>query len=157
MSSAHGAHAVGDHLGLLHDLFHRELADDAAQVAFHDQADEAFALLRRLGQELLGAGEDRLLVALHLDLRDRLDGHGHALLRVEVLLRRDVERHQLEREGLEAVNHREDDRAAALDDARAADAVDDERLVRADFAVHLGDESEEHQRAGDDAPDDKPG
>ena len=44
---AGGAHAVADHLRLLHDLFHRELADDAAQVAFHHQPDQAFALLRR--------------------------------------------------------------------------------------------------------------
>ena len=57
---AGGAHAVGDHLRLLDDLFDRELADDAAQVAFHHQADQALALLRRLGQELLGRGQDRL-------------------------------------------------------------------------------------------------
>ena len=44
---AGGAHAVGDHLRLLDDFFHRELADDAAQMAFHHQADEAFALLRQ--------------------------------------------------------------------------------------------------------------
>ena len=55
---AGGAHAVGHHLRLLHDLLDGELADDAAQVAFHHQADQAFALLRRLGQELLRGGED---------------------------------------------------------------------------------------------------
>ena len=42
---AGGAHAVAHHLRLLDDLFHRELADDAAQVAFHHQADQPFALL----------------------------------------------------------------------------------------------------------------
>ena len=105
---AGGAHAVGDHLRLLDDLLDRQLADDAAQVAFHDQADQALALRRRLGQELLGGGEDRLVVALHLDLGDRFDGHRDALLRVEILLRRDVERHQLERQRLEALDHRED-------------------------------------------------
>ena len=41
---AGGAHALGHHLRLLDDLFHRELADDAAQVAFHHQPDQAFAL-----------------------------------------------------------------------------------------------------------------
>ena len=56
---AGGAHPVAHHLGLLDDLFHGELADDAAQVAFHHQTDQAFALLRRLGQELLRSGEDR--------------------------------------------------------------------------------------------------
>ena len=41
MSSAQvHAHALAHHLRLLHDLFHRELADDAAQVAFHHQADQ---------------------------------------------------------------------------------------------------------------------
>jgi hypothetical protein len=38
---------------------------------------------------------------------------------------------------------------------RAADAYD-ERLVRTDFPVHLGDESEQHHRAHDDAACDKP-
>src|SRR4029077_1507788 len=33
---AGGAHAVADHFRLLDDLFHRELADNAAQVALHD-------------------------------------------------------------------------------------------------------------------------
>ena len=44
---AGGAHALAHHLRLFDDLFHRELADDAAQVAFHHQPDQAFALLRR--------------------------------------------------------------------------------------------------------------
>ena len=57
---AGGAHAVAHHLRLLDDLFDRQLADDAAQVAFHHQADQALALLGRLGEELLGGGEDRL-------------------------------------------------------------------------------------------------
>ena len=43
------AHAVGNHLRLLHDFFHGELADDAAQVAFHHQPDQAFALLVAFG------------------------------------------------------------------------------------------------------------
>jgi hypothetical protein len=62
MSSARPRYAVRDHLRLLDDLLDRELADDAAQVTFHHEADQSFALLRRLGEELLGAGEDRLLV-----------------------------------------------------------------------------------------------
>ena len=41
---AGGAHAFGHHFGFLDDLLDGELADDAAQVAFHNQADEAFAL-----------------------------------------------------------------------------------------------------------------
>ncbi len=42
---AGGAHALGDHLGLFDDLLDGELADDAAEMAFHDEADEAFALV----------------------------------------------------------------------------------------------------------------
>ena len=59
-------------------------------MAFHHQADQAFALWRRLGQELLGGGEDRFLIGADLDLRDRFDGDGDALLGVEVLLRRNI-------------------------------------------------------------------
>ena len=120
MSSAQvRAHAVGDHLRLLHDLLDRELADDAAQMPFHHQPDQALALLRRLGQELLRRGLDRLQVRLHLDLRDRFDRHRDALLGVEVLRRRDVERHQLQRQLVARLDHREDDRAVPLDDPRA--------------------------------------
>src|SRR5262249_53514086 len=63
---AGGAHAVADHLWLLDDLFHRELADDAAQMSFHDQANETLALFRRLGEKLLGGGKDRFRIRLHL-------------------------------------------------------------------------------------------
>ena len=61
MSSAQvDAHPVGDHLGLLDDLLDRELADDAAQVPFHHQPDQALALVGRLGEELLRRGLNRL-------------------------------------------------------------------------------------------------
>ena len=140
-----------DHLGLLDDLLDRELADDAAQVPFHHQPDQPFALVGRLGQELLGRRLDRLRIGLHLDLRDRFDGHRHALLRVEVLHRRHVERHQLQRQLPARFDHREDHRAVALDHARAAEAVDDERLVRPGLAIERGqnareqDHGERHQ------------
>ena len=104
---AGGAHALAHHLRLLHDLLDGELADDAAQVAFHHQADQAFALRRRLGEELLGGGEDGFAVGADLDLRDGFDGDGDALLGVEVLLRRDVEGHQLQRELAAAFDDRE--------------------------------------------------
>ena len=71
---AGGAHALGDHLGLFDDLFDGELADDAAKVAFHDEADEAFALVGRFGEELLGRGEDGFLVGADFDLCDGFDG-----------------------------------------------------------------------------------
>ena len=51
----------------------------------------SLALGRGLGQELLGGRLDGLPVGLDLDLRHGLDGHGDALLGVEILLRRVVE------------------------------------------------------------------
>ena len=132
---AGAAHAVADHLRLLDDFFDGELSDDAAQVAFHHQADQAFALLIGLGQELLGRGEDRFFVGLHLDLSDGLDGDGDALLGVEILLRSDVERHQFERKILAVFDHRKDDRAVSLDHAGSAKAVNDQRFMWSRFAV----------------------
>jgi len=49
------AHAVTHHLRLLHNLFNRKLADDAAKMAFHHQTNQSFALRRRFGKKLLGA------------------------------------------------------------------------------------------------------
>ena len=138
---AGGAHALGYHLGLFDDLLDGELADDAAEMAFHDEADEAFALVGGLGEELLGGGEDGLFVGADFDLRDGFDGDGYALLGVEVLLRGYVEAHELERELAGVFDDGEDDGAAALDDARAAEAVDDDGFVRAGFAEHLGHEN----------------
>ena len=64
---AHGTHALGYHLWFLDDLLYRELTDDATQMAFHNQADRAFALIRRLGEKLLGGGEDGLTVGADFD------------------------------------------------------------------------------------------
>jgi hypothetical protein len=107
-------------------------------VPFHHQPDQAFALLIGFGEELLGCGQNRFLVRLHLDLRDRFDRHGDALLRVEVLLRRHVKRHQFEREVAAVLDHRKDDRAVPLHHARAAKAVNDQRFMRARLAVKTG-------------------
>ncbi len=62
---AGGAHAIANHFRFLHDLLDRELADDAAQVAFHHEADQAFALFRPLGQELFGCRANGLRVGFH--------------------------------------------------------------------------------------------
>ena len=102
---AGGAHAVAHHLGFLHDLFHRKLADDAAQVAFHHKADQRLAVLVGLGEELFGRCLDGFRVGLDFDLRHGFDGYGDALHRVEVLLRGNVERHQFERELARGFEH----------------------------------------------------
>ncbi len=104
-------------------------------MAFHHQADQAFALLIGLGEELLGRGEDGFLVGLHLNLGDSLDGNGDALLSVEVLLRGHVERHQLQRKVLAVFDHREDDGAVSLDHSSPAKAVNNQRFMRSRFAV----------------------
>ena len=142
---------------MLDDFFDRELSDDAAQVAFHDEADQAFALVGSLGEKLLGRGQDGFHVRFHFDLRDRFNGNGDALLGVEVLLRGYVERHEFEREFPTDLHHREDDGAMAFDDARSAEAVDDQSLMRAGFAIqarqHAHREHDGEQRQANDDPD----
>jgi len=104
-------------------------------MAFHHQAYQAFALLIGFGEELLGRGEDGFLVRLYLDLGDGLDRDGDALLGVEILLRGDVERHELERKALAVFDHREDDRAVSLNHAGSAKAVNNQRFIWPRFAV----------------------
>ena len=94
-----------------------------------------FALVVRLGQELLGRSQNRFRVGLHLDLRDRFDGNGHALLGVEILLRSYVERHQFEREFAADLHHGQHDRAMAFHHARPTQSVHDEGLVRPGFTI----------------------
>src|SRR5208283_996765 len=133
------------HFRLLDDLFHSQLADDAAQVAFHHQADQPFAFLRLLGEELFRRGQDRFRIGLHLDLRHRFHRYGHTLPRIEVLLRRHVKRHQLQRQTARGLHHRKNKGATALYHARAAQAVDDDGFVRTGFAEHLGKRRQNEQ------------
>ncbi len=107
-------------------------------MAFHHEADQAFALGRGFGEELLGGGEDRLLIAADLDLRHGFHRDRDTLLGVEVLLRRHVERHELQRQLPAAFDHGENNGAVPLDHAGAAESIDDERLIRAGFAEHSG-------------------
>jgi hypothetical protein len=123
-----------------------QLADNAAQVPFHHQPDQALALLLRLGQKLLRRGQNRRLVAAHLDLRHRFHRHRHALPGVEVLLRRHVEAHQFQAQLAAVFHHGPDDRAVTLDDARAAEPVYDQGLVGPSFAIHPGQQSHEQNK-----------
>jgi hypothetical protein len=143
------AHAIGHHFWFLHDLFDGELADNAAQVALHNEADQAFALLGPLGEKLFSCGADGNWIGLHFDLRDRFHSDGHALLGVETLLRSYVEGHQLERQLPASLHHGPDDGAAAFYDAGfRACTVNDQRFMRANFSVHLGqgDHDQEHSQ-----------
>src|SRR5882762_1110244 len=150
---AGGAHAVADHFRLLDDLLDGELADDAAQVTFHHQANQGFALLWPLGEELLGSRQDRFFVVLHLDLCHGFDGYGDTLLRVQTLLRGDVERHQLQREIPAGLHHRKNQGAFSAVDFRPSHAVPDQSLIWPDFSIHLRDHDHDHQ----DAKYEKPG
>jgi hypothetical protein len=92
-------------------------------MAFHHEPDEPFTLIGRLGQELLRRRLNRDRIRLHLDLRHRFHGHGDALLRVQVLHRRHVERHELQRQLAARFDHRDDHRAVALHHAGASEAA----------------------------------
>ena len=85
ISPARGAQPVSHHFGLFDDLFDGELANDAAEVTFHDETDESFTVVIALGEELLGCGSDRFRVALNFDLGDRFHSVGDALAGVEIL------------------------------------------------------------------------
>jgi hypothetical protein len=65
-------------------------------VAFHDQADQRFALLLRLAEELLGSGLDALIVGAYFDLRHGFDVDGDALRGIEILRGCHVEGHQFQ-------------------------------------------------------------
>src|SRR5262249_7794839 len=125
---AGGAHAVTHHFGLLHNLFHCELANDTAQMAFQDQADEPLALLWRFGKKLFGGSLNRFGIGFNFDLCDGFHRDRDALSSIEILLGRDVERHQLQREHLPILHHRKNYGAAPLDDAGAAETIDHECL-----------------------------
>src|SRR5207248_9038476 len=133
------AYSPGDDLRLFDDLFDFEQADDAAQVAFHDQPQQRLAFLLRFGQELLGRGANTLRIGLDLDLRHRLDGDGDALRGVQLLLGRHVKRHQLERELLETLKQWPDDAPAAGHDVCATPTVDNQGAVRSHAAKERAD------------------
>ncbi len=144
------AHLLAHHLRLFDDLLDGELADDTAQMALHHQANQRLPLVEGLAQELLGGRADAGVVVAHLELRNGLDPHRDTLIRVEILLRRDVERHQLQREPLRPLDDREDERAAADDDARQLGAtVDDQRLVRPDFDITRGQRRDQQDHEHD--------
>src|SRR5262249_41684176 len=114
------------------------LPNDAAQMTFHHESNQPFALRRGLRQKLLGSSQYRLLIRTYLNLRNGFDSDCYALLGIEILLRSHIKRHQLQRKLTAVLDHRKDNCAVALDYARTAKSIDNERLVRARFAKHLG-------------------
>ena len=97
------------------------------------------------------------MVGADLDLRDGFHGDGDALLGVKILLRGDVEAHELEGEGAVGLDDREDDGAALGDDAGVAIAVDDDGFVGTGLAVKAADGGEQEQHGEDGKTDDDEG
>src|SRR5579875_3402824 len=113
-------------------------------MALHHQANESFTLRRRLGEELFSSSQNGFLIRTYFDLRYCFHRYGHALFCIKVLLRRDIERHELQRKLAAAFHHRKDDRAMALNDPWSTKAVDDEGLIGARFAKHLRQETNQN-------------
>jgi len=125
-------------------------------VTFHDQTDEAFALLIRLGEKLLGRSQHRFAIGFHFDLGYGFDRHGDALFRIKILLRRHVERHQFQGKILANLHHGKHERAMSLHDASSAQAVHDERLVRPRFAIEPGHAAHQEQDDHHSQPNENP-
>src|SRR5262249_52225664 len=111
--------------------------------------DQAFPLLRRLGQELLSGSLDGYLVRLDFNLGHGFHAYRHALLGVEILLRRYVKAHQLQRQQPAALDHGKNE-SATLNHLRPPDAISDQRLIGPDLAIETGKHGEhKHHREND--------
>jgi hypothetical protein len=55
-------HLATNALGVLYQVLDGKLTDDATQMTFHDQANQVFAVLLGLAQELLCGSLDALIV-----------------------------------------------------------------------------------------------
>ncbi len=110
------------------------------------------------------AVRDGNVVALHLDLRHAVHFHRHAFARIN-FRRLHINRQQFEREHVHLFENRQDERAAAFDDAEADRRTifqflfasrHDQHLVRADLGVTAEDhvKQQEHDDDDDDRRDD---
>ena len=108
------AHPVGHHLRLLDDLLDRQLADDAAQVALHRRAGSGprarpASCVRNCSAAVrMLSGSDLTLIWATASTVTATP-----CVVYRSCWRRHVERHQLERELVGALDHRQDDAAAA--------------------------------------------
>mmetsp|Transcript_17358 Transcript_17358/g.49624 ORF Transcript_17358/g.49624 Transcript_17358/m.49624 type:complete len:428 (-) Transcript_17358:142-1425(-) len=101
------AHQLGELLAVLVQRLHGHGAEDLALVALERLAQRLAHGLLAVAQKVLGREQNLRLVdlgdaaglveRLHLDLRNRLDGHAHALERLSVA-RLDLDRHELQRQ-----------------------------------------------------------
>ena len=145
ITGAGGAHPVSHHFGLFDDLFDGELANDPAEMTFHDEADESFTVVTALGEELLGCGDDRFRVALNFDLGDRFHSVGDALAGLDILSGGNVKTHEFEGEFPGGLKHGEDNRAPTFDNAGTAEAADNQGLVWSRFAEQPREYADEHK------------
>ena len=92
-------------------------------------------------------------IGLHFDLRHRFHGDGDALVGVEILLRRDVERHQLERQFAAVSTMGKITVPRPLMTRVPRNTIDDQRLMRAGFAEQPRKHADQkHQRQEPSAP-----
>ena len=126
-AQAHVGHvAGGDFLDLgsegvavLVNILDGHGAENGAQMAFERLRGDAFDFVDGLAQDLLGSGGDGDVVALDLDLRDAIDFHRHAFAGIN-FGRLDIDGQQFERKDIDFFEDRQDERAAAFDDAKTA-------------------------------------
>ena len=71
-------------------------------------------------------------------------------------MRRDVERHQLQRQLAADLDHGKHQRAVAFHHPGSAESVDDERFVRAGFAIEPGHAAHQEQDDHDSQPNENP-
>src|SRR5882762_2320116 len=85
------------------------------------------------------------MIGFHFDLRHSLDCDRYTLLRVEILLRCDVKRHEFQRKLAPVLHHREDQRAFAIDDARSSKSIHEDRFVWSSFPIEVGQKTHQQQ------------
>ena len=78
-------HLRSDVFRVFHQVFDGQLANNTTQVTFHHQADQVFAHILGLTEELLGGGLHALFIGTHFDLCHSFNVNGNALCGVEVL------------------------------------------------------------------------
>ncbi len=100
------------------DLLDGERAEDRPQVSLQRLEDDPLDLVRAHAEKALGRAAQRHVVARDLDVGDRLNGDRHTLLGVGAL-DLELDRHDVEREVFDLLQHGDSQRSAAPHHAEA--------------------------------------
>ena len=147
-------------VAVLVNVLHGHRAENGAQVAFQGLRRDTLDVVNGLAQELLGGGGDGDVVAFDFDLGHAIHLHRHAFAGID-LRRLHINGQQLQGEHVHLLEHRDDERAAAFDDAKAARLHPchparhicacvrkrSRHLVRPDFGVTTGPNGQEDENA----------